>query len=122
VQRAIGHRDIGFAAPTLEAMGTLPEITAQWAAWLLQAAFDSSLELIVETGTPHFDMSKLLVVYIGCHNREGCKTVFVFFSSLFFFFFSPFFFFSFFLLFLFWREASTSKMQTVWRAHTYSRF
>jgi hypothetical protein len=53
-------------------IGSIPEITAQWAA-RQSGAFDFILDLISEHGAIHFDLSKILLLYVYCHQDCPCE-------------------------------------------------
>ncbi|KAF2260240.1 hypothetical protein CC78DRAFT_523537 [Lojkania enalia] len=55
-----------------EFLGTIPEMVAQWASKQPET-FDLILDLVSEQGVIHFDLSILLLLYIGCHNHSICK-------------------------------------------------
>ena len=50
-------------------VGSIPEIVAQWA-W--PQTFTFILDLISEHDAAHFDLSTLLLLYIGCHDHDIC--------------------------------------------------
>lgn len=52
--------------------GSIPEMVAQWAS-RQPATFDLILNLISEYGATHFDLSSLLVLYIGSHQHHNCE-------------------------------------------------
>ena len=52
-------------------VGSIPEMAAQWA-FSQPRVFHLILDLISELGTTHFDLSKLLVLYLGCHQHQFC--------------------------------------------------
>ena len=53
-------------------VGSIPEIVAQWAS-NQPKTFSFILDLISEYGVTHFDLSTLLLLYIGCHTEESCS-------------------------------------------------
>lgn len=57
---------------TYEFIGSIPEMVAQWASHQL-SAFELILDLISDNGVTHFDISTLLLLYIGGHDHADCK-------------------------------------------------
>lgn len=53
-------------------VGSIPEMVAQWAS-RQPDTFTLILDLISELGVTHFDLSTLLLLYIGCHLYEHCN-------------------------------------------------
>lgn len=53
-------------------VGSIPEIIAQWAS-RQPGAFDFVLDLISEYGAIHFDLSKILLLYVHCHQSCFCE-------------------------------------------------
>jgi hypothetical protein len=53
-------------------VGSIPEIAAQFA-YDLPKKFDLILDMIEDLGVTHFDLSRLLLLYIGCHRHRICE-------------------------------------------------
>jgi hypothetical protein len=60
------------AIETYELVGSPPEIAAQ-CAFRQPNTFDFILALISELGVAHFDVSTVLLLYVGCHDHSTCK-------------------------------------------------
>ncbi|KAF2800547.1 hypothetical protein K505DRAFT_263715 [Melanomma pulvis-pyrius CBS 109.77] len=53
-------------------VGSIPELVTQWA-FAEPDTFTFILDLIIEHGVTHFDLSTLLLLYIGNHLHEHCQ-------------------------------------------------